>query len=490
MEGPSITISCGFGLSSKRNQGLGETLPNKFHGKWQRRRRRRYIGADDATESSESDTPPPADDSAESILADRTLFTRYIDSGLGTDLAGLPVRYLAPGSVRDLWRDMKATGQTVSYCSFVRTWDAFKNILRFRAKGDFAQCDQCAELQKNIKNSRRQGYRSLVESTQRLHVHYANVGRSRDMEESLRTMLPTAARPCLFIVTDGMDQSHWSIPRIQGWRGPKGLSGPKIRRPRCKMQGCWAFHHSIDFFIADPVQAHDGSMTCEVLARCLENCQATARSRGLQLPAELVVLTDNTVRENKCQTLMMFLTHLQQRACFQSVAFVQHIKGHTHNILDQLFGVISRAFQFCDYLPDIWAVAKEVEAILRRPTLKSFLGAAEIHVSVLESVRDWATYMNGFGISISGGLKLDLTANHCFIWLWSPWVLTCFGNFFCFTVICLNFVSLYALKFKNPPPCKSGPQEKMFRGMTWRFYSLAQLLEGCWALSLTGWTPS
>ena len=231
-------------------------------------------------------------------------------------------------------------------------------------------------------------------------------------------------------------------------------------------------------------------MTCEVLARCLENCQATARSRGLQLPAELVVLTDNTVRENKCQTLMMFLAHLQQRACFQSVAFVQHIKGHTQNMLDQLFGVISRAFQFCDYLPDIWAVAKEVEAILRRPTLKSFLGAAEIHVSVLESVRDWATYMNGFGISISGGLKLDLTANHCFIWLWSPWVLTCFGNFFCFTVICLNFVSLYALKFKHPPPCKSGPQEKMFRGMTWRFYSLAQLLEGCWALSLTGWTPS
>ena len=231
-------------------------------------------------------------------------------------------------------------------------------------------------------------------------------------------------------------------------------------------------------------------MTCEVLARCLENCQATARSRGLQLPAELVVLTDNTVRENKCQTLMMFLAHLQQRACFQSVAFVQHIKGHTHNILDQLFGVISRAFQFCDYLPEHLGSGEggggnssqtNIEKLpwgCRDPCLCSGVCAR------LGNLHEWIRHQHLWWAQAgSDGQPLLYLALESlgFDVLW---------QLFCFTVICLNFVSLHALKFKNPPPCKSGPQEKMFRGMTWRFYSLAQLLEGCWALSLTGWTPS
>ena len=102
-------------------------------------------------------------------------------------------------------------------------------------------------------------------------------------------------------------------------------------------------------------------MTCECVARTLEQCKRFAQQRGLKLPSELVVMTDNTVRENKCTTFMLYLASLQARGMFSSVSFVQHIKGHTHNILDQLFGVISRSFQFCDHLPDIYSVAKEVE---------------------------------------------------------------------------------------------------------------------------------
>ena len=171
-------------------------------------------------------------------------------------------------------------------------------------------------------------------------------------------------------------------------------------------------------FIADSVQPHDASMTCECVARTLEQCKRFAQQRGLKLPSELVVMTDNTVRENKCTTFMLYLASLQARGMFSSVSFVQHIKGHTHNILDQLFVVISRSFQFCDHLPDIYSVAKEVEKILRRDSLKDFFCGAEICVSVLESCRHWANYMGELGISITGGLKLDLTSNHCFVWMY------------------------------------------------------------------------
>ena len=277
---------------------------------------------------------------------------------------------------------------------------------------------------------KREGYNSIVEATQRLHAHYQNVGRSRDLEETLRSMPPKSSKPVLFIVTDGMDQSHWCIPRLRQFRGPKRLSG--VKRPKCKVQGCWAFYHGIHMFVADATQPHDSCMTCECIARCLEQCRTISEQRGQPLPAELVVMTDNTCRENKNSTLMAYLSHLQLRGMFSSVGFVQHVKGHTHNILDQCFGVISRAFQFCDHLPDIYAVAKEVENILKRPTLREFLAGAEVCVSVLESSRDWTTYLNNFGISFSGGLRLDLTSNHCFLWLSRPLVSPRFSrNFTC-----------------------------------------------------------
>ena len=378
-----------------------------------------------ATESSgsESDEPPQdTDDSAESILADRSLFTRYIETGLGSDLQNLPVRYLAPGAVADLWRDMCANSHKVSYSSFLRVWKEFGSCLRFRQKGDFTECDVCTELKLSIKNAKREGYCSLVDATQRLHAHYQCVGRSRDLEESLRSMPPSSSKPVLFICTDGMDQSHWCIPRLRQFRGPKKLGGPGVRRPKCKCQGVWAFYHGIHMFIADTNQPHDACMTCECIARTLEQCKIISEQRGQPLPAELVVMTDNTCRENKNSCLMAYLSHLQLRGMFSSVGFIQHCKGHTHNILDQCFGVISRAFQFCDYLPDIHAVAKEIESILKRPTLRAFLAGAEVCVSVLESCRDWSKFLDKFGVSFSGGLRLDLTSNHCFLWLSRPLV--------------------------------------------------------------------
>ena len=385
----------------------------------------------DSASSSDSDHYGAAvadDDDAtapETILADRSLFTRYIDTGLGAELQKLPLRFLAPGSVTDLWKDCCANHHNVSYSSFNRCWKSFQGCLRFRNKGDFVDCDQCTALKLEIKKSRKH-YSALIRSSQALQNHYKNVSKSRDIEEALRSLPPTCNRPVLFLTTDGMDQSFWSIPRLQHWRGPKQMGGANVRRPRCKVQGCWAFFHGVHMFIADSVQPHDASMTCECVARVLEQCKVFASKKGQRLPPELVVMTDNTCRENKCTTFMLYLASLQARGMFSSVSFIQHIKGHTHTIMDQLFGVVSRSFQFCDHLPDVYAVAKEVEAILRRETLKQFFCGAEVCVSVLESCRDWASYMGELGISIQGGLRLDLTSNHCFVWMYRA--LTKFGR--------------------------------------------------------------
>lgn len=209
----------------KQTSGLGETLPHKFHGKVGRRRKKRYslkeFDEDSLNSASSSDSDHLLDDDATdpaTILADRSLFSRYIDTGFGAELQNLPLRYLAPGSVTDLWKDCCANHHRVSYSSFNRCWKSFQGCLRFRSKGDFVDCDQCTALRLEIKKSRKQ-YSALIHASQALSLHYKNVSKSRDIEEALRSLPPTSTKPVLFLTTDGMDQSFWSLPRIQHWPG-------------------------------------------------------------------------------------------------------------------------------------------------------------------------------------------------------------------------------------------------------------------------------
>ena len=376
-------------------------------------------GDDSSSSESECDTaPPPQDLKPEELLADTSFFTRYIKSGMGVNLDELPLRYLAPGSVSDLHRDFQAAGGQVSFTTFNRCWKEFASVLRFRSKGDFAECDYCADYKQAIKEAKKEGHIQLLEALRQLQEHYHHVAMSRQLEETLRSSPPNLANPVLAVLTDGMDQSHWSLPRVKGWSGAKRLSSPSCKRPRLKVQGVWVFYFGCHMFLADSCQPHDSSMVCECLARALEHIQTVAKRRSLPVPTELAVVADNTVREAKNCCMILFLAALQSRGMFQTTSLVNHLKGHTHNILDQMFGVLSRQMQFIDFLPDIYAVAHEIKKMLSRPSLAKFLAGAEPVVEVLESVRDWQAYLKELNISIGGGLNRDVTANHTFLFVY------------------------------------------------------------------------
>ena len=121
----------------------------------------------------------------------------------------------------------------------------------------------------------------------RLQNHYKEVAMSRELEETLRSMPPTAPKPILVLVTDGMDQSHWALPRLKGFRGAKRFSNPQIKRPRAKVHAVWCFYWGVHFFVTDSTQPHDSNLTIEVLSRCLEHCQMVSRKKALPLPTIL-----------------------------------------------------------------------------------------------------------------------------------------------------------------------------------------------------------
>jgi len=63
---------------------------------------RRLQGFEVEDSSSDSDVHHDEEQLAEEILADRSMFTRFIETGCGAELSNLPLKYLAPGTATHL----------------------------------------------------------------------------------------------------------------------------------------------------------------------------------------------------------------------------------------------------------------------------------------------------------------------------------------------------------------------------------------------------
>ena len=300
------------------------------------------------------------------VMADKSMFTRYVETGLGKDIGHLCLRYLPPGSIAFLYAAYAAeAGPTAKYGTFWREYDKhWRNTLRFRQPSDFSDCRDCASLKHRLENCT--SLHEKAEVARDLQHHHRNIAYNRDFEEMMRTTPPFGvAKPILQAFTDGMANTHWCIPRLRNHRGVKTLSA--LPRPRCKVQGVWAFYYGVHLFVADSTMPHDADMTCEVVARALEKCKEVAALRGQELPEEVAFWTDGTTRENRNNTFLQFIAFLRASGMFKCSSLFQHDMGHTHNILDQLYGIIKRAFQYVDQLEDLDAIVEALRSIMARP---------------------------------------------------------------------------------------------------------------------------
>ena len=72
--------------------------------------------------------------------------------------------------------------------------------------------------------------------------------------------------------------------------------------------------------------------------------------RGINLPQNQMIYGDNTVRELKNQFNFAYLAQLLGRRKMELAAMLYLRKSHTHDKIDQLWGVISRRIACTDSL--------------------------------------------------------------------------------------------------------------------------------------------
>lgn len=166
----------------------------------------------------------------------------------------------------------------------------------------------------------------------------------------------------------------------------------------------------------DECTRHDSSSIMELVSRTLESVFRIATAKNIAMPTTLLLGSDNTVREAKNQYTMRYLINLVAKYHMRVTGLLNLRKSHTHDVLDQLWGILARRVATSDRFQSPESVIRILESELARPGLRGWVGlSTEISVVKMDGVRNWRDHFSCQQITLSGGLKDESTGNHCFI---------------------------------------------------------------------------
>lgn len=228
--------------------------------------------------------------------------------------------------------------------------------------------------------------------------------------------------------------------------------------------GVWLHFFDLRLFILDPRLHAGGSAVVECASRAIEDLVLQCQQKGVEVPSELCVWSDNTVKENKNQTVLSWMQWLVSRQKFKSCSLSCAITGHTHNALDQVYGLLATAFRYVTDLSDPHDVVQQISTLTGRLNLSAWLGAdCRVTATYVKSIWNWRDWhldtiriihpishisniqcfflvltlqppciflwirfisqsanfsrFKQLGVTFSGGLRTDASGNHSFIFL-------------------------------------------------------------------------
>ena len=166
----------------------------------------------------------------------------------------------------------------------------------------------------------------------------------------------------------------------------------------------------------DECTKHDASCVISLVADALEQVAAICRSSHRSMPHTCVLFSDNTVREAKNQYTISYIAALLGKFKTRTFGLMHLRKSHTHDVADQLFGILARRIASCDRLLSPQSVIQVLRQELNRPGLKSWIGShTSVVIEKVDAVRAWKDHFKPLKVHFSGGLLEDASANHCFV---------------------------------------------------------------------------
>ena len=215
----------------------------------------------------------------------------------------------------------------------------------------------------------------------------------------------------LVIIIDSMDKTKFAWPRFSFPRRPHDLGD--LIRPRIVFTIAMAHGYCIDMYTAPEELNHGADAFLEVVCRTIHHVRRICQQRQIPFPRHLVIQSDNTVSQAKNQYVAIFLAVLVSRRLFLSVNLMFLVVGHTHEDIDQLFGVIVSLILL---LNSFQTIAELMRYLLEKLRAKFAAKQEVITQTSLTAVRDFIKWCEPLERSVWNcwGNRLGQESPHSF----------------------------------------------------------------------------
>lgn len=250
--------------------------------------------------------------------------------------------------------------------------------MSFRAVSQHHECGTCIRHRAMVRAL--SGHALARAAQQKLYYeHLRQQYLDRICYWSSRSESRQKSMPSVTIITDGMDQSKFSLPRHEAMRSKEYAS---FQRPKLHISAAVAHGWCVIFLITPPETHKDSNTSIELISHAVTKL----KKLGCHLPSTHIgIQSDNTSREVKNSMTVRYLSSLVSSRTVRSASLSNLRSGHSHEDVDQYFGQLSR-FLHC------WRILET--PVDTKVCIEAFLKQAkffekERSVELIDRTRDW-----------------------------------------------------------------------------------------------------
>ena len=309
------------------------------------------------------------------------------------------VEYIAP---RETWGDRldqciahfkeKEIDLTISRKLFTQAWRSVAHLID-KAMKSHSKCDICARFDAVLCSlvgktddatvQLRKELRKLKAEHRKLHA----IERSELDDAGYRSIVYPAAQ--LTLIADGATQRNFLLPKLRA-RTPKCLATATLFCS--KLYGVFIYGYGMNCYLVHESVGGGANLSCT----CIYLAIRDAIRSGRPLPEELHFQLDNTSAENKCIIMFCFAAWLVKKRWAKRVRIFFLGKGHTHVIIDQAFGSITKFVRSRSvFTPQ--QLLKCIQDVLQRS--RTYSGKT---VQRLHHLYDWSSFFHGQHTNLGG----------------------------------------------------------------------------------------
>lgn len=309
------------------------------------------------------------------------------------------IEYIAP---RETWDDRlkqcldhfhsKGVRISVGVKTLVKAWRSVASLIDKTMKSH-SKCDTCALIDAQL--------RSLVGKTDEASTTLRKLllekkAAHRKLMASERAELDDAGYRSfmypllqLTLIADGATQRNFMLPKLRQ-RLPKELATKELFCS--KLYGVFVYGYGMNCYVIHESVGGGANLS----STCIYLTLLDAVKSGRPLPEELHFQLDNTSAENKCSTMFCFAGWLVKNGWVKRVRIFFLAKGHTHVIIDQIFGSITKYIR-CRNVFTPQQLLKCIQDVVSRSRKYSGRKVERLH-----HLFDWASFFDGFHTGIGG----------------------------------------------------------------------------------------